>query len=775
MAGSQVVAFFVQETKIIVACKNMIYVRSDVSYESSTKLFSANREKLNENSLPSDDTEDLFESSVEFGLEDTLTEHGALLHEPSILQSDVKKHTNIVPVYKYKHCALAFHLQGDNLYSLHIKNLPFTTDQNKTTQVPLDVFYLECCCVTDFTCISTCISSFELPRNERSGAYWIQMYPASTLKREFIDKYFDRNSILFQNSIDALLLFVFCGKESVQILVIQENKNIKKVHVQEMVSVNLGLNHPIDIYKIRKEVERSDNTNFFEISELIEEILSNQLADAGKLTLTFSPLSINQIFNKDWMGRHCILVLFVDGRLAHYRKIGKEVCKWKVPLTSIVTCAFGVNNDFYALSSSGILYKCSEFQLNMNENKVSPKCHLNDVVQSLLDVADTMEEVNLQKISQQEITQQLKIFSSIINMPNYLKGLSFDTNIEIHCSTGSKLRHRLLLTIGHIDDITFLGQFWKILVTIEISRECNVERSFLQHVIKFPMEHKHGLAWTAYIDIPGDIDLSSFPLILNIELLLDVPTQTGKSQLKTNVVHQRKITSLDFVSLNAVLSSNRNEPSEHIFKLTKSMVTEEEDLGTFENFLSRINKSRPVHSIFQPDMAQELQNEQNTSAAISTFSFELDRNILARLSKQNHFFAELERSIENCSKQTRQTSHVMTFSLLGEALFLTMQITNQVKGRQSVFLELNGQNTTILNNLKSDIFNCLKSDMEFETKEIKDVIVSYELCKKIENMKKQVELLDINENPENIATYRKLYHDLRKTLNAVMFSLYKND
>ena len=69
MAASQVLSIFVHGPKLIFACRNRIYVPSDSLCEISSKC--ENVDMPEEHKMNLDDTEDLFETSLEVPLNDS--------------------------------------------------------------------------------------------------------------------------------------------------------------------------------------------------------------------------------------------------------------------------------------------------------------------------------------------------------------------------------------------------------------------------------------------------------------------------------------------------------------------------------------------------------------------------------------------------------------------------------------------------------------------------------------------------------------------------------
>merc|ERR1719273_1158995 len=112
-----------------------------------------------------------------------------------------------------------------------------------------------------------------------------------------------------------------------------------------------------------------------------------------------------------------------------------------------------------------------------------------DVVQRIFDVTDILEAVNIHKLNQQEMIRQLQIFSSIVKQADGTKAITFKTYVETYSNASNKLKNRLTLEVGHIDESKFLCKYWKIVITLENSS--GMERSFNQHIVKFPKEYKH--------------------------------------------------------------------------------------------------------------------------------------------------------------------------------------------------------------------------------------------------------------------------------------------
>ena len=778
MAGSQVHSIFVHDTRIIIACQSMLYLKSDSHYEATNHYLNTSGDKLNEIDIMSDEADDLFESSVEICLNDTLLENSDTVNKDIMIKSGNPGSPKLIPVYKYKHPALAFDLQGDNLYSLHIKKSPYV-DQDKPGQVNIDAFYIECCCITDFSCISGCISPFDIPDTEKTNTNWIKIIPACSVRTEFIEKHFPKTSDLFQSLDNLLLLFVFSFKETTRIIVMQENKETKGVLDKGAISVKTGWKHPVDLCSIRKKEPGRNTSN--ELADWIEELLSTQAADVGKLSLIYNPSNIRQVFT-NCVGENCILVLFLDGSLVHYKRAGKELSKWKLPLKAIIACAFNTDKELYALSSSGILYKCSDIQSKLLNIELDLESNSSDPVQSLIDLTDIMEAVNLEKIKQQESLRQLQVFASILNDREYLKDLAFNAEIERYSSSYNQLQYRLVLNVGHVDDPKFLARFWNVMVTIELSKENDNERKFLQHTAKYPITHKRGCKWTTYMHIPEDIKQTSFPLSLSVQLLLNVQIPTCNKILKTNAVYQKKISALDFVFMKSNMhsdiicdpnGSNLSKPPSKIINKVTDVIHDEEQADTFEAFLTKLNESRPIHSLFGLENQYKYQGNTDISAT-HLFSFKICSDRLGSLSKHNRFFAELAQVIK---RQERVASNYTTiFQYLRHELNVVVNETNNSESKGSIHLSFSTAcNKMKFRSLKYAILNCLKCDLELQIQEIKNVIVPFQLAKTVDEIRTEVEALGIEENSETIAKYNKLYNYWRNTLNSGMFSLYGRD
>jgi len=319
------------------------------------------------------------------------------------------------------------------------------------------------------------------------------------------------------------------------------------------------------------------------------------------------------------------------------------------------------------------------------------------------------------------------------------------------------------------------------MVTIELSKESNDERNFFQHTTKYPITHKKGCKWKTYINIPEDIKPTSFPLSLSVQLLLNVPICTWKNLLKTNAVYQKKISALDFVFMKSIMHSDIREPNGNNLRqpLSKNLnevtdvIREEEETDTFDAFLNKLNESRPIHSLFELEKLHEYQGNTDISTT-HLFSIQLCSDRLGLLSKHNRFFAELAQVIKK--QQGVTTNYTTIFQYLREDLNVLVNATSNSESNGIIYLSFSTAcNKMKFRSLKYAILDCLKCDLELQIKEVKNVIVPFQLAKTIDQIRTEVEALGIEESSENIAKYNKLYDYWRKTLNSVMFSLYGRD
>ena len=111
--------------------------------------------------------------------------------------------------------------------------------------------------------------------------------------------------------------------------------------------------------------------------------------------------------------------------------------------------------------------------------------------------------------------------------------------------------------------------------------------------------------------------------------------------------------------------------------------------------------------------------------------------------------------------------------LFQETFSVKISIQNSQE-EKVINLEFSGAANGIgFSKFKYDLLYCLREDIEIQPKELNNVSVSFELKKKLEVFKRQLEVLDVKESPEANAKYRKILINWRKTLNNVIFSLYK--
>ena len=65
--------------------------------------------------------------------------------------------------------------------------------------------------------------------------------------------------------------------------------------------------------------------------------------------------------------------------------------------------------------------------------------------------------------------------------------------------------------------------------------------------------------------------------------------------------------------------------------------------------------------------------------------------------------------------------------------------------------------------------------MEHETKDSLCMKVPYNVIERVENIKKEIEALNLEDNPENIAKYKRLYDNWRTILSNVISSVYSTN
>ena len=767
MAGSQVLSVYMRTEKIIVACRTAIYVKSESTVEGENHFQSDNCE-LNTNIVFSDEMEDLFETSRDVCLDETFKEGGDTNNEHNLMENDAEANPNINEVYKYKRPTMAYNLEGEYLYSLHSqpsKCSNISDKQNRTEKI-----YVECCCIKDFSCASSCLGPFNASPSELNVAYWICSYRIKNLNRKFLNKYFSLYNSLFENSPEVLLLFVFCAKISVRVIIIEESQEENKVIEKGVVDISLELNHPISLYHAIDHEKIPKNSKSEDISDFIDDILSSQCADARSLSINLDPWTITQIFTQDQVGKNSVLVLFFDGTLVHYRKLGKELDKWKLPIGSIIYCTFDTDNNFYALSSSGILYKCGDLQSTMSEIVMNPDRNANTLVQTFIDLTDSMEIVNQQNISLQETIRQLKIFASVNQDPEYLRNVMFHTDVEMFSTNTAQHQHRVALTISQFQDEKILVQFWSVQVTIEIPNKAHGQRRFVQHVAKFPASFQPGCSWKIHIDISGSIEVESFPLRLSVAFLLNLDTKSGVKQLKSNNVHEKNITPLHFVFVKSSVTK-KGATNQHLL----SVVEPSANLNSFQEFLSNINETRPIHQIFN-----SLEPKENFSQDIFTdwtknLTIELTENKVKRMAENYQLFAEIRKIITHSSAESASSNNVVELIFLEYELYATIALSYK-DGETNIVLILNDYGRTdYLMTVKYDLLNSLRLEMEHETKDSLCMKVPYNVIERVENIKKEIEALNLEDNPENIAKYKKLYDNWRTILSNVISSVYSTN
>ena len=767
MAGSQVLSVYMRTEKIIVACRTAIYVKSESTVEGENHFQSDNCE-LNTNIVFSDEMEDLFETSRDVCLDETFKEGGDTNNEHNLMENDAEANPNINEVYKYKHPTMAYNLEGDYLYSLHSK--PSKCSNVSDEQYKTEKVYVECCCIKDFSCASSCLGPFNTSPSEMNVAYWICSYRIKSLNRKFLNKYFSQYNSLFANSPELLLLFVFCSKISVRVIIIEESQEENKVIEKGVVDITLELNHPISLYHAIDHERIPKNSKSEDRSDFIDDILSSQCADAGTLSFNLDPWTITQIFTQDQVGKNSVLVLFLDGTLVHYRKLGKELNKWKLPIGSIIYCTFDTDNNFYALSSSGTLYKCGELQSTMSGIGMNTDRNAKTLVQTFIDLTDSMEIVNQQNISLQETIRQLKIFASVNQDPEYLKNVMFHTDVEMLSTNTAQQQHRVVLTISQFQDEKILVQFWSAQVTIEIPNKAHGQQRFVQHVAKFPASFRPGCSWKIHIDISGSIEVESFPLRLSVAFLLNLATKSGVKQLKSNNVHEKNITPLHFVFVKSSVTKKR-APNQHL----PSVVEPSGNSNSFQEFLSNINETRPIHHIFNSLEPKKNFSQDTFTDWTNNLTIELTENKVKRMAEKYQLFAEIRKIITHSSAESVSTNNVVELIFLEYELYATIALSYKDSESNIVLILNDYGRTEYLLSVKYDLLNSLRLEMEHEIKDSLSMKVPYNVIERVENIKKEIESLDLEDNPENIAKYKKLYVNWRTILSNVISSVYSTN
>ena len=763
MAASQVLSIFIHEANLIIACKNRIYVPNAPIQE-----IQDNRQ--NEDDIINlSDTEDLFETSVDDSFQDII-----LVSDKSNSNTIKTRTPQLSIAYKYKHQALAYCVQGDYLYSLHIKKS--LVDCNKTNSSNCDTFFIECCNLTNFSCVSACISTFETNSNDTSDHFWIDTISLKLIKEDFIENNFSSKLQLYQNLDKSIVLFVSCLKKNVRALALIQDEIGKDVIAIESVNLTNKVKHPIHLRKnINKSSLHETSVENNDILKDIENLLSTQLADTTYESLTFDASNIKQVLTQDLVGKYSIIILYGDGNMFRYEKIGKELRKSRLYMKSIVTCASDTNHGIYALSQSGILYKVSDINPHFDLSGANKDSESSDIVKEVLEISELVEEVNIEKIKQQNIMMQLKIFSQIEKSTSFVKKLTCSINKETFRSASFQLHNRLNFKITLSDYSNFISEFWKILVTVETSRD--IERSFQQHIIAFPVEYKCGSTLVTDIDIPEDLTLNCLPLSVSIQLLLHVRTKICLKQFRTHLIYFKKFTTLDFVSaVSSVFPDTKdssNIQSNNFLKnhLPANEETIDQPSNDFDSFLIQMNRSRPVHAILHDDRVSSIKIE-NELQNVPLFSIKINSQRLECLSIKNNFFAELKHLLKrNCDRQFE--AEVLKIVLFQETFSVKISIQNSQE-EKVINLEFSGAANGIgFSKFKYDLLCCLREDIEIQPKELNNVSVSFELKKKLEVFKRQLEVLDVKESPEANAKYRKILINWRKTLNNVIFSLYK--
>ena len=129
---------------------------------------------------------------------------------------------------------------------------------------------------------------------------------------------------------------------------------------------------------------------------------------------------------------------------------------------------------------------------------------------------------------------------------------------------------------------------------------------------------------------------------------------TWKKILKTDAVYQKTIFALDFLFKKSHIHSdiihdrkgrNLSQPHPKSFNEVTDVIHDGEEADTFEAFLTKLNKSRPIHSLFELKDQHEYQANIDISKT-NLFSFKMCNDRLGHLSKHSRFFAELAQDIE---------------------------------------------------------------------------------------------------------------------------------
>jgi len=764
MAASQVLSIFVHGTKLIIACKNRIYIPIGTIHEMPIIGKNVEDEKM-----ILDDTEDLFETSMDASFGNSFQDITSVTDRDTKTNSKIRT-PQLTIAYKYKHQALAYSLQGDFLFSLHIKKS--NVDSSKTASPKCDTLFVECCNVSNFSCVSACLSTFKLQSSEKP-AFWIETIPAKSINKDFIENNSSVSDVS-KHLEETIFLFVSYVKHSFKVLVLRNEKNINEVIVKDSYNVFEDLKHPIFLTKYHSKSNFHEGfENNSDILTDINIILSTQKADISNLSLALDPSEIRQVLMHDIIGKHSTMILYSDGNLLRYQKFGKELRKTKMLMNNIVACSCDINHGLLVLSQSGTLYKILDIDHNFADLNVSKETKASDIIQTIFSISDILEAVNLEKVKQHNVIRQLQIFSLVQKEAIANKDLTFSARIEPYFNTFNQLQNRLNLK-SSINYPDFDSDLWKIVITIE--KTSDIERSYEQHVIKFPIEYQCGRIFLNDIHLP-EVTPHCLPLSLSVQLMLHVDSKTLMKQLKTNIKYQRSFSSLDFVSVQSAVFSeidntlNPNTLSQSLSmkqSLSQELMIDNQS-DDFESFLIQLNKSRPVHSIFREDNVESIRNE-NQFQNTSMFSVKLTSQNLDSLSTKNNLFSEIKRAMTY--RDSICDTYLIKIVLFHYTFNVEVKIQNALQLNEKIELSFNGVESDYFKTFKYDLLYCLRDDLKDQLQKPTHISIPVGLQNRIKLFKKQLEVLGMDESPEVKAKYRKILFHWRRTLNDVMFSLY---
>jgi len=766
MAASQVLSIFVHGAKLIIACKNRLYIPIGTIQEMPIIGMNEEDEKMN-----LDDTEDLFETSMDASVGNSFQDITSATDKETIPKSKIRG-PQLTIAYKYKHQALAYSLQGDYLFSLHIKKS--SVDSSKTSSSKCDTLFVECCNLSNFSCVSACLSTFKLHSSE-NPAFWIETILAKSINKDFLENNISSASDVNEHLEETIFLFVSYVKHRIKVLVLRNEKDNNELIVKDSYDVFEDFKHPIFLTKYHSKSNFDEGfENSIDILTDINTILSTQKADISNLSLALDPSDIRQVLMHDIIGKDCTMILNSDGNLLRYQKFGKELHKTKMLMNNIVACSCDINHGLLVLSQSGILYKILDINHYFAELNVTKEPKSSDIIQTIFNISDILEAVNLEKVKQQNVIRQLQIFTLLQKEAIANKHLTFDARIEPYFNTFNQLQNRLNLK-SSINYPDFNSDLWKIVITIETTSD--TERSYEQHVIKFPIEYRCGRIFLNDIHLP-EVTPHCLPLSVSVQLILHVESKTWMRQLKTNNKYHRSFTSLDFVSVqSAVFSvidhtyypdtlSQSLSSNQSLTQVSRTNLQSDD----FESFLTQLNKSRPVHSIFREDKVESLRNE-NEFQNMSMFSVKLTSQNLDSLSTKNNLFSEIKRAMRTYRDSICET-YLIRILLFHYTFNVEVKIRNALQPNEEIELSFNGVDSIYFKIFKYDLLYCLRNDIKDQPQKPSHISIPNGLSNKMKHFKKQLEVLGTDESPEVKAKYRKILFHWRRTLNDVMFSVY---